>query len=391
MTYGPIMNADGSLIDRGLAVYFPGPSSFTGEDCGEFHVHGSIAVVRALSSALSKIEDVRQAEPGEFSRRAFLNGKMDLTQAEGLGDLIAAETEAQRRLALLQSEGNFLKLYEDWRTRLVQARAMVEAVIDFSDEDDVAVRALGDIEQKLTGLSAEITTHVSGFRQSEIIREGFNVVILGAPNSGKSTLINALAGREVAIATSEAGTTRDLIDVRLELSGNLVVVTDTAGIRENAGFVESIGIAKARDRAAAADLVLLVEDILDPAVVDLAKVTCPVLRVGNKSDAVNNSSYGYDLVISALNGEGIDNLLARISEEASLATNSSELFAVHSRHLDYLRGSVREIDNSRKVDLSLDLVAEHLRLASNCIGQLTGRVNVEELLGIIFSKFCVGK
>ncbi len=391
MTYGPIMNADGSLIDRGLAVYFPGPSSFTGEDCGEFHVHGSIAVVRALSSALSKIEDVRQAEPGEFSRRAFLNGKMDLTQAEGLGDLIAAETEAQRRLALLQSEGNFLKLYEDWRTRLVQARAMVEAVIDFSDEDDVAIRALGDIEQKLTGLSAEITTHVSGFRQSEIIREGFNVVILGAPNSGKSTLINALAGREVAIATAEAGTTRDLIDVRLELSGNLVVVTDTAGIRENAGFVESIGIAKARDRAAAADLVLLVEDILDPAVVDLAEVTCPVLRVGNKSDAVNNSSYGYDLVISALNGEGIDNLLARISEEASLATNSSELFAVNSRHLDYLRGSVREIDNSRKVNLSLDLVAEHLRLASNCIGQLTGRVNVEELLGIIFSKFCVGK
>ena len=391
MAYGPLVNSGGSLIDRGLAVYFPGPSSFTGEDCGEFHVHGSIAVVRALSLALSEIEDVRQAEPGEFTQRAFLNGKMDLTQAEGLGDLIASETEAQRRLALLQSEGNFLKLYEDWRTRLVQARAMVEAVIDFSDEDDVAERALADIELKLSGLSAEITRHVSGFRQSEIIREGFNVVILGAPNSGKSTLINALAGREVAIATEEAGTTRDLIDVRLELQGNLVIITDTAGIRSNAGMVETIGIEKARSRAISSDLVLLVEDIIRPVTIDLPEVACKVLRIGNKADALANCPSGYDHVISAINGDGIDELLARIGGEAVRSTSASELFVVHSRHLGYLRDSLKEIDLSQSAGLRLDLVAEHLRLASNCIGQLTGRVDVEELLGIIFSKFCVGK
>ncbi len=391
MTYGPLFSADGSLIDRGLAVYFQGPSSFTGEDCGEFHVHGSIAVVRALSLVLSGFEGVRQAEPGEFTQRAFLNGKMDLTQAEGLGDLIAAETEAQRRLALLQSEGNLLNLYEDWRLRLVQTRAMVEAVIDFSDEDDVAARALFDLEEKLSQLSSEITRHVSGFRQSEIIREGYNVVILGAPNSGKSTLINALAGREVAIATAEPGTTRDLIDVRLDLSGNLVVVTDTAGIRENAGYVESIGIRKAHNRASTADLVLLVVDILNPVVIDLSGVSCPVLRVGNKADAARNSPSGYNFVISAANGVGIEELLANISREASLAANSSELFAVNSRQMEYLNNCIGEIDSSRIVGLPLDLMAEHLRLASNWIGQLTGRVNVEELLGIIFSKFCVGK
>jgi tRNA modification GTPase len=391
MAYGPINNSDCSLIDRGLVVFFPGPNSFTGEDCGEFHVHGGIAVVRALSSALSEFEGVRQAGAGEFTRRAFLNGKMDLTQAEGLGDLISAETEAQRRLALRQSEGGLLTLYNGWRSSLVQARAMVEAAIDFSDEDDVAVRALIDIEQMLSAVSEEISRHISGYRHSEIIREGFNVVILGAPNSGKSTLINALAGREVAIATSEAGTTRDLIDVRLELSGNLVVVTDTAGIRENAGYVEAIGIDRARSRAASADMILLVEDSKDPVAIDLPEVPCPVLKIGNKADATGAMPSGYDFVISAINGTGIDQLLAMIGQAAMNSMNSSELFAVHGRQLDLLRDAQKQIDDSLRSGMPLDLVAEHIRLASNSIGQLTGQVHVEELLGIIFSKFCVGK
>ena len=391
VAYGPINNSDGSLIDRGLVVFFPGPNSFTGENCGEFHVHGGIAVVRALSSALSEFEGVRQADAGEFTRRAFMNGKMDLTQAEGLGDLISAETEAQRRLALRQSEGGLLTLYNGWRSRLVQARAMVEAAIDFSDEDDVAVRALINIEQMLSAVSVEISRHVSGYRHSEIIREGFNVVILGAPNSGKSTLINALAGREVAIATSEAGTTRDLIDVRLELSGNLVVVTDTAGIRENAGHVEAIGIDRARNRAASADMILLVEDSKDPVAIELPEVACPVLRIGNKVDSTDAMLSGYDFVISAINGTGIDELLATISRAAANSTNSSEIFAVHGRQLDFLRDAQRQINESLKSGMALDLVAEHIRLASNSIGQLTGQVQVEELLGIIFSNFCVGK
>jgi tRNA modification GTPase len=391
MKFGAFRDAGGALIDRGLSVYFAQPDSFTGEDCCEFHAHGSAAVVRALSSALSKLDKVRQAEPGEFTRRAFLNGKLDLTQAEGLGDLIAAETEAQRRLALLQSDGGLRDLYDGWRSRLVQTRAMVEAAIDFSEEDDVATDALRGVNNALRSLSTEIAGHLSGFRHAELIREGFRVIILGAPNSGKSTLINALAGREVAIATAEAGTTRDLIDVRLDLSGNLVIVTDTAGIRRNAGVVEAIGIEKALARAKSADLVLLVEDVVSPTAVDLGEQHCAVLRVGNKVDRLDLPPTGYDHLISAERGDGVDELLQAIASAAACEAGSAEMFPARERQAGLLSAALDEIVACLIPGTALDIMAEHLRVGSNFLGQVTGRVGVEELLGVIFSKFCIGK
>jgi tRNA modification GTPase len=391
MTFGSFRESCGGLIDQGLVVFFAAPSSFTGEDCAEFHVHGSVAVVRALSSVLSSMEGVRHAEPGEFTRRAFLNGKLDLAQAEGLGDLISAETEAQRRLALMQADGGLSSVYEDWRSRILHARAMVEAAIDFSDEDDVADRAFADANERLVGLLMAIRRHLAGYRLSEIIREGFSVVILGAPNSGKSTLLNAFAGREVAITTDEPGTTRDLIDVRLDLSGNLVVVTDTAGIRENAGKAESIGIARARRRAADANLILLLEDVCEPIPIEIDVGSIPVLNVGNKADQALNATPGYDYVISARTGDGVAELLAEVGGRAADVTRSTEIFAVHDRHCQLLFSAAAEIEAASNSASHLDLCAEHLRRASDLIGRLTGRVEVEELLGVIFSKFCIGK
>ena len=391
MAYGSFCDLSGSVVDRGLAVFFEGPVSFTGEDCGECHVHGSVAVVRALSDVLSAIEGVRHAETGEFTRRAFLRGKLDLTQAEGLGDLIAAETEAQRKLALMQSSGSLRDLYDNWRARLLHSRAMVEAVIDFSEEEDVGERALALAYAKMVELVDLIGQHLQGYRQAEIIREGFSVVIIGAPNSGKSTLLNAFAGREVAIATEEPGTTRDLIDVRLDLFGNLVIVTDTAGIREDAGAVETIGIERARQRAATADLVLLLEDVSSPIAIDVSVAGVSVLRVGNKVDRVAGSVGGYDHLVSAKNGNGVVELLAVIGSQASRAGTVTELFAVHARHREMLGSALDQLESALISGLPLDLMAEHLRLASDFIGRLTGRIDVEELLGAIFSKFCIGK
>jgi tRNA modification GTPase len=391
MAFGRFKDKDFGVIDRGLVVYFPSPASFTGEDCAEFHIHGSTAVVRLLSNMLSALDGVRHAEPGEFTKRAFLNGKLDLTQAEGLGDLIASETEAQRRLALMQSEGRLRTLYDGWRSRLVRCRALVEAVIDFSDEDDVSDQAIAGVSDELLVLGSEVQDYLVGSQQAELIRDGYNVVILGAPNSGKSSLINAFAGREVAIAADEPGTTRDLIDVRLELNGNLVIVTDTAGIRLTAGKVEAIGVAKARERAVEADLVLWLEDANAPQVIDIGEVRGSVLRVGNKADLPLKSVDGYAFLVSAATGYGVDVLLAAIGDIAGEKVGFGSLLPIHQRQIGLLRDTLVELELAGNKSLGLDLVAEHLRRASDHIGRLTGRVDVDELLDVIFSKFCIGK
>ncbi|MGB6117673.1 MAG: GTPase, partial [Mesorhizobium sp.] len=253
--YG-ILSFEGSEIDRGLCLYFPGPGSVTGEDCGEFHVHGSVAVVNSLLACLGKIERMRPAEAGEFTQRAFLNGKMDLTGVEALSDLIAAETEEQRKLAFANIGGRQREIYEGWRNRLLSLRARLEAELDFSDQEDVGESALDHVCRQAEELALEIEKHSFLFQNSEIIRSGYSVVIVGAPNAGKSSLLNALARRDVAIVTGEAGTTRDLITVHLDIGGYKVNLTDTAGLREHAGHVEAIGIARARETAAKADLVI---------------------------------------------------------------------------------------------------------------------------------------
>jgi tRNA modification GTPase len=385
-------DGNNETIDTGLVVFFAQPASFTGEDCAELHLHGGIAVVRSMLSRLAALHNFRLAEAGEFTKRAFLSGKLDLTQVEGLADLISAETEAQRRVAVSQSEGRLRGLYEEWRMRLVRLRAMVEAAIDFSDEDDVADRALVSVSEEVGILCTAIKMHVAGYRSGEIVRDGFQVVIAGAPNAGKSSLLNALVKRDVAIASDEAGTTRDLIDVRLEIDGNLVVLTDTAGLRVAESKVEAIGVERARAKIETADLVVLVTNLLDAKGVSLEANTAPIISVGTHLDVVTGRTQVVDFPLSTVTGVGIEELLKELGRRASLAAISDQTVPTRERQVGLLRQLVSELDSVLLAGrLDLDIIAEHLRLATDHLGRLVGRVDVEDLLDVIFSQFCIGK
>jgi tRNA modification GTPase len=376
-------------------LFFSGPASFTGEDSAELHAHGGKAVVAALLDALCAIDGVRLAEAGEFTRRAFLNGKVDLLEAEALADLVSAETEAQRRFAVLNSHGEHKELYAGWRRRLIHARAMIEAEMDFSDEADVPGSVADQIWADIGRMSGEIRGHIAGFRRAEIIRDGFDVVILGAPNAGKSSLLNALAKRDAAIVTDEPGTTRDLIEVSLDLDGRKVRVTDTAGLREGGGTVETIGIEKAIARGRAADLVLLLEDMANPSPVVELPEGLTVLRVGTKYDLLPSASEfsGYDLSISAATGYGLDKLLQEISDRAEAALGQSvDLIPWRGRHVALLSEALKFLESARSAEQAgYELRAEDLRLASERIGRISGAVDVEDLLDVVFSQFCIGK
>lgn len=397
-TYGTLNGRDGAVLDRGLALFFPAPGSFTGEDVAEFQVHGGRAVVAALLDELSAIPGVRQAEPGEFTRRAFLNGRLDLTETEALADLINAETEAQRRFAVRNAAGAQSGLYLDWRKRLIHARAMIEADIDFADEEDVPGSVADEVWSEARILMGEIADHIAGFRAAEIIREGFDVVILGAPNSGKSSLFNALIKRDAAIVTSEAGTTRDLLEVSLDLKGTLVRMTDTAGIRDDAGTVEAIGIERAQARAGEADLILVLEDMLTPVGFELAPVNAPLLKVGTKSDLIEDGllrgeNKPYDMVISTVDGSGITDLLDEIGRRAADAISPAvDVLPSRMRHVELLRETLRYLGEAVDAGGSpLELRSEALRLAGHALGRIAGSVDVEDLLDVIFSQFCIGK
>jgi tRNA modification GTPase len=391
LTLRTIRGRSGSLIDRGFVVFFSAPASFTGEDAAELHVHGGRAVVAALLQELASLEGLRQAEAGEFAKRAFLNGKLDLTAAEALADLISAETQSQRRLAVENAAGGQKRLYESWRGRLLHARAMVEAELDFADESDVP----GSVSQRawsdVAALRDEIATHVEGFSRAEIIRDGFQVVIVGAPNSGKSSLLNVLARREAAIVSDEPGTTRDPVEIALDLDGIKVVVTDTAGIREGAGKVEAIGIERARERARQAHLVLYIEDRNDPQPVDVEDLP-PHVFVGTKADLPRGAQRPYDLSVSVVDGTGLDELTARIAKLAKEATGEMEVMPSRLRHVQHLDGCVRYLRTALEGGVKdVELRAEDLRHAAESLAKITGASHVEELLGTIFSEFCIGK
>lgn len=387
-----LLAQDGSVIDRGLVAFFPAPHSFTGEDCAEFHVHGGRAVVAALLARLGSLADLRQAEAGEFTRRAFLNGKLDLTAAEALSDLIAAETEAQRRLALVNADGRQGLLYAGWRTRLLHARAMIEAELDFADEGDVPGSVAATVWADVAALRGEMESHLGGFGAAEIVREGFRVAIIGAPNAGKSSLINYLSGRDVAIVADEPGTTRDVLEVSLDLGGAKVILADTAGLREKAGRVEMLGIARARSAAASADLVLMVEDMADPQCVEMPNVAA-VLRIGTKRDLVDAEAGPYDFEISTISGRGIDGLLAEIGRQARARMRSVDSGPVptRQRHVDLLGSAIGGLSEALNDGRALELRAEGLRIAADDVGRISGVINVEEILGAIFSTFCIGK
>ena len=381
---------DGSLLDTSVVIFAPGPGSFTGEDLCEFQCHGSRAVVSAVLEALHGIHGVRLAEPGEFTRRAFVNGRMDLVQAEALADLLQAETEAQRRLAVANSAGAQSRLYDGWRETLLRQRALIEAGLDFSDEGDVPDDVTAGIVDSLTKLSLSIKAHLAGSRDGEILSSGFRVVLAGPPNAGKSSLLNALAKRDAAIVSDEPGTTRDVIDVRLDLGGYLVIVSDTAGLRdEGAGKVEQIGMGRALERIQDADLVVYLDDGQDakPPAIDAERL----LVVRSKCDLFSALSAA-GLAVSVVSGEGLDELAAEIASRAAGHDHASdEVLPTRARHRQCLLGAAEEIDAALERMDDTTLAAEHLRRASDYLGRLTGAIDVEDILGSIFSSFCIGK
>ncbi|RWO23186.1 MAG: tRNA uridine-5-carboxymethylaminomethyl(34) synthesis GTPase MnmE [Mesorhizobium sp.] len=386
---------DGSVLDSGLVVFFAGPNSFTGEDIAEFHVHGGRAVVAKMLEVIAGFNGVRHAEPGEFTRRAFLNGKVDLVETEALADLVNAETEAQRRFAVQNAEGAQSELYLAWRRRLIHARAMIEAEIDFADEDDVPGSVAETVWSEVRAMIGEIERHVQGFRAAEIIRDGFEVVILGAPNAGKSSLFNALARREAAIVTEEPGTTRDLLEVVLDLEGMRVRVTDTAGLRETPGRIEAIGIERARSKAGTADLLLVLEDLVEPVPIGAIPPDLPALRIGTKSDLLRDESLvaRYDLAISTRNGTGLAELLAEIGRRAAAQVGQAgDILPSRLRHVELLNETKRFLLAAAAEDgRGQELRAEELRLAADRLGRIVGAVDVEDMLDVIFSQFCIGK
>jgi tRNA modification GTPase len=385
--------ADGETLDRALVLWFPAPASYTGEDCAELHLHGGRAVVAAVGAALAEL-GARPAEPGEFTRRAFLNQRMDLTAAEGIADLIAAETEAQRRQALRQADGALATLLEGWAARLTRLLAHQEAAIEFADDDlptDLGERARAGA----AALRAEIAAHLADGGQGERLREGVVVAILGAPNAGKSSLLNALAGREAAIVSARAGTTRDVVEVRLDLAGVPVTLADTAGLREAADEIEQEGIRRARRRAEEADLVVAVfaaDAAPDAATLDWVRPGALVLA--NKADLVTVPATigGVEaLAVSALTGAGLAALRARLAEEAvRLAGAGDVALLTRPRHRAALREAAEWLAEAEAAPLP-ELVSEALRAALRALGRLTGRVGVEEILDVVFGEFCIGK
>jgi tRNA modification GTPase len=373
------------FLDEALVLRFDGPASFTGEDVVELHLHGSTAVIAAVLRALGAQEGLRMAEPGEFTRRAMENGRLDLAQVEGLADLIDAETEAQRRQAQRLLTGALGDLAERWRTDLIRAAALIEATIDFADEE-VPVDVTSEVTGLLDRVRVDLERQSSGVRIAERIRSGFEVAIIGAPNVGKSTLLNYLAGRDAAITSEIAGTTRDVIEVRMDLDGLSVTLLDTAGLRETDDVVETIGIDRARQRAEQADLrVVLSEDGTSPIPLRLGDI---VLQP--KADQLGPG----EGAVSGRTGQGVQQLIARISAELRERSQSAGL-ATRQRHKEAMqRALVALIEGQAQLSQGpdrYDIAAEDLRTAIRALESLVGRIDVENLLDEIFASFCLGK
>lgn len=387
---------DGETLDRGLVAWMPGPHSFTGEDCAELQVHGSPAVVRALLRKLTSQPGIRLAEAGEFTRRSFENGKLDLVEAQGLGDLIEAETENQRALAYARLEGGLTRQLEGWRERLLDLRAEIEAQIDFSDEGDVGALPhsfAGEVE----ALRHEIGGVLATRGQGRILRSGFRVVLAGPPNAGKSSLLNALSRSDAAIVSDEPGTTRDLKEVPLDVKGQLIVLVDSAGIRDASSKAEAIGVERARQAMLSADQVLWLRapdvDAVMTEELDLATQTArhpPIAIIGTKSDL--GSLPGVDLAVSVSTGEGIDVLLERLYEASGAGSvQASELLVSHERDREALLSAVTRLGEVEGHLERSELAAEDLRQASFALERLLGRMDAESVLDRLFSAFCIGK
>ncbi|KEQ52575.1 tRNA uridine-5-carboxymethylaminomethyl(34) synthesis GTPase MnmE [Sphingobium chlorophenolicum] len=373
---------DGALLDRALILWFPGPSTVTGEDLAELHCHGGRAVIAAIEEALSTLPGLRRAEAGEFTRRAFANGRMDLNAVEGLSDLLAAETQQQRRAALLMAEGHFSRRVEDWRQTLLDLSAMTEAALDFSDEDDVPDEGIeARIGQSIRTLAHDVEAILAA-PSAERLRDGVRVVLAGPPNAGKSTLLNRLVGREAAIVSDIAGTTRDRIEAPAALGGVAFLFTDTAGLRDETGdAIEAIGMERARGALDAADIILW----LGPA--DETPRADAIL-LAPQCDRRTDSRPG--LRLSAITGEGMPELIALLLDRAAHLLPGEGDYALHRRQRDAASLLHAHLASASASD-DLLIVAELLRQARNAIDQLTGRASTEDMLDHLFSGFCIGK
>jgi len=383
-----------SVIDKCLVVYFPGPKSFTGEDCLEFHLHGSRAIVKLICSRLVAIENVRFAEAGEFTRRAFENGNLDLSQVEGLGDLLQADTETQRVQALNRSLGGFSDVLVDWRNILIEALVLVEAELDFSDESDVGFFENFVVNDKISSLISSIEDKISGFEYGRIVRDGFRVGIAGLPNVGKSSIINGLAKSNISIVTDEPGTTRDIIECSIEIDGHLVVLFDSAGIRSSSNKVEMIGIERSLSLFDTCDLMLWVSapDIANSSFVPDSKV--PILHVGNKLDIKSTS--GTSINISSKAGDYSQLITAILAKIAENSTVKSPVIISHEKDLVALSNASKSLNRAIALlqgsqNSNLELVSEELRSACYALERLLGKVDVDDILDEVFSGFCIGK
>ena len=388
------------LIDEGLIIWFPGPQSYTGEDLAEFHVHGSRAVVSALHASISNVEKCRLAEPGEFTKRAFQNGRINLMKAESIGDLISAETEIQRKQAVKIMNGKSSDIFNSWREKLLKILSHVEAKIDFPDED-LPKEILSEIKKTSEQVSSEIKKVLNDQKVGEIIREGFKIAIVGPTNVGKSSLLNYLSKRDVAIVSETAGTTRDVIETHLNLDGYPVVVSDTAGIRESKDEIEKKGIKLALKRAEEADLRLVV---VEPKNLDFTGFLKDLfdensILVINKSDLLQKNldvqiKKLEHVLISIIKNSNLDILINKIKNNLKNKFISSEDILItrerHRQHLEQCVEHLKNFSNKKKND-DLDKGAEDLRLATRHLGMIVGKVDVEEILGSIFNDFCIGK
>ncbi|XP_050422789.1 tRNA modification GTPase GTPBP3, mitochondrial [Adelges cooleyi] len=408
-------------LDNGLLLWFPKPNSYTGEDSCEFQVHGGRAVVASILHGLSKLPNFRPAEPGEFTKRSFYNNKMDLTEVEGVSDLIDADTELQRKQALMQLEGSLRQLYSSWRRILLENLANVEAYIDFSETDNIEDSVMVNVRSSLQKLSTDIQVHLSDNRSGELLRDGVKVAIIGAPNTGKSSFLNFMSNREAAIVTDMPGTTRDLVQVSLDVSGYSVILTDTAGIRtETVDVIEEIGIKKAIDQARVADLVILIADVqhilrandinvwfqeysakmnvdLNKCLVFVNKVDTLSIGQVNKLKTLLKSSSLELCFGSCITNKGLTKVMAAFEKsliELCGKPNFEHPRCSQARHRYYLEMALADVKKyleDSKQDVNVDVAAEHLRRATLQVGRITGHVSTEEMLNVIFSKFCIGK
>lgn len=392
----------GELLDRGIVLWFPGPNSATGEDIAEFHVHGSRSVVATLFEVLRRLPDCRPAEPGEFLRRAFSSGKVDLIEVEGLADLLAAETSAQRRLALRQATGHASSVFEDWRSKLLGASAHIEALIDFSEEEDTARLAVAGVLGGVKELAGEMEVELRRGRRAVAVRLGAKVVLAGPPNTGKSSLLNVLARRDVAIVSARPGTTRDVIEVPLDFGGVPITLTDTAGLRTDTGDeIEQIGIQRSLAEISGAEVVIWVAAADAPGSAIAAESKTADIVVVNKSDLGrddsglirNDAGFAASIRLSAKTGEGIDEFIEALRTCLDRKYGQTELaLLTRERQTRAVEDSIRHLNEALEHEGEpAEVLAEDLRSAAVALGRLTGRIHVEELLSSIFSEFCIGK